>query len=77
MIDDALIYLGKEIGAGKLLNADLPSLLETVCADFNDMGYNLEYTGPERFAYRCKPHWLARAVTNLVENSTKFAHGSQ
>jgi len=73
MIDDTLIYLSKEMGAEKLLNADLPSLLETVCADFTDMGYNVAYVGPERFAYRCKPRWLARAVTNLVENSTKFA----
>jgi signal transduction histidine kinase len=73
MIDDTLIYLSKEMGAEKLLNADLPSLLETVCADFTDMGYNVQYVGPERFAYRCKPRWLARAVTNLVENSTKFA----
>jgi len=74
MIDDTLVYLSKEMGAEKLLNADLPSLLETVCADFTDMGYNVSYLGPERFAYRCKPRWLARAVTNLVENSTKFAH---
>ncbi|MGO4135875.1 ATP-binding protein [Rhizobium brockwellii] len=73
MIDDTLIYLSKEMGAEKLLNADLPSLLETVCADFTDMGYNVHYSGPERFAYLCKPRWLARAVTNLVENSTKFA----
>jgi signal transduction histidine kinase len=73
MIDDSLVYLTKEMGAEKLLNADLPSLLETVCADFTDMGYNVKYVGPERFAYRCKPRWLARAVTNLVENSTKFA----
>jgi signal transduction histidine kinase len=73
MIDDTLIYLSKEMGAEKLLNADLPSLLETVCADFTDMGYHVDYSGPERFAYRCKPLWLARAVTNLVENSTKFA----
>jgi signal transduction histidine kinase len=73
MIDDTLIYLSKEMGADKLLNADLPSLLETVCADFTDLGYQVEYAGPERLAYHCKPRWLARAVTNLVENSTKFA----
>lgn len=73
MIDDTLIYLSKEMATDKLLNVDLPSLLETICADFSDMGYEVDYTGPERFAYRCKPRWLARAVTNLVENSTKFA----
>lgn len=73
MIEDTLTYLSKEMVTEKLLNVDLPSLLETVCSDFSDMGCNIKYVGPERFAYRCKPRSLARAVTNLVENSTKFA----
>ncbi len=73
MIDDTLTYLSKEMATEKPVNADLPSLLATVCSDFSDMGYNVKYVGPERFAYRCKPRSLARAITNLVENSTRFA----
>lgn len=73
MINDTLTYLSKEMASEKPVNADLPSLLTTVCSDFSDIGFNVSYTGPERFAYRCKPRSLARAVTNLVENSTKFA----
>ncbi|RZS79890.1 signal transduction histidine kinase [Phyllobacterium myrsinacearum] len=73
MIEDTLTYLNKGMVTEKLLNVDLPSLLGTVCSDFSDMSHNLKYAGPERFAYRCKPRSLARAVTNLVENSTKFA----
>lgn len=73
MINDTLTYLSKEMATEKLVNADLPSLLTTVCSDFSDVGFNVKYVGPERFAYRCKPRSLARAITNLVENSTKFA----
>jgi signal transduction histidine kinase len=73
MIDDTLTYLSKDTSRGEQINADLPSLLQTVSSDFSDMGYDVRYTGPERFTYRCKPRWLARAVTNLVENSTKYA----
>ncbi len=73
MINDTLTYLSKEMASEKPVNADLPSLLTTVCSDFSDIGFNVSYAGPERFAYRCKPRSLARAVTNLVENSTKFA----
>ncbi len=73
MIDDTLTYLSKEMATEKPVNADLPSLLATVCSDFSDMGYHVKYVGPERFAYRCKPRSLARAITNLVENSTRFA----
>ena len=57
----------------KPVNADLPSLLSTVCSDFSDIGFNVTYVGAERFTYRCKPRSLARAVANLVDNSTKFA----
>ncbi|PRD42912.1 two-component sensor histidine kinase [Phyllobacterium phragmitis] len=73
MINDTLTYLSKEMASEKPVNADLPSLLATVCSDFSDIGFNVTYAGPDRFAYRCKPRSLARAVTNLVENSTKFA----
>lgn len=73
MINDTLTYLSKEMATEKPVNADLPSVLTTVCSDFSDMGFNVKYVGSERFAYRCKPRSLARAITNLVENSTKFA----
>lgn len=73
MIDDTLTYLSKEMATEKPVNADLPSLLATVCSDFSDTGYNVKYVGPERFAYRCRPRSLARAITNLVENSIRFA----
>ncbi len=74
MINDTLTYLSKEMAAEKPVNADLPSLLTTVCSDFCDVGFNVKYVGPDRFAYSCKPRSLARAITNLVENGTKFAH---
>lgn len=73
MINETLTYLSKETASERPVNADLPSLLTTVCADFSDIGFTVTYAGPDRFAYRCKPRSLARAVTNLVENSTRFA----
>lgn len=73
MINDTLTYLSTDMAAEKPVNADLPSLLSTVCSDFSDVGFEVRYVGPERFAYGCKPRSLARAITNLVENGTKFA----
>jgi len=73
MINDTLTYLSNEMASEKPVIADLPSLLTTVCSDFSDIGFNVTYAGAERFTYRCKPRSLARAVANLVENSTKFA----
>ena len=73
MIEETLTYLSKDMSTEKVLRADLPSLLGTVCNDFADIGFAVSYEGPERFAYGCKPRSLARAVSNLVDNGTKFA----
>ncbi|MVA52786.1 HAMP domain-containing protein [Agrobacterium vitis] len=73
LINDTLTYLSKDMAAEKPVYADLPSILTTVCSDFSDVGFNVTYVGPERLPHRCRPRSLARAITNLVDNSTKFA----
>ena len=52
---------------------DLASLLQSICDDFSDVGYNIRYVGAMSFPIRCRPTMLSRAITNLVENATKFA----
>ncbi|GLS20804.1 two-component sensor histidine kinase [Labrys miyagiensis] len=73
MIEETLTYLRKDVATERLLRADLPSLLETVCADFSNAGFSVSYRGPTRLTYFCKPHGVYRAVANLVDNGTKFA----
>ncbi|MBB2719018.1 UNVERIFIED_ORG: signal transduction histidine kinase [Rhizobium etli] len=73
MVEETLVYLRKDSSNEVQLRADLPSLINTVCNDFTDMGYLVAYHGPDRFAYPCRPHALKRAVANLVDNGTKFA----
>jgi hypothetical protein len=48
MIEDTLRYLSNEAASEMPTKADLPSLVETVCADFSDMGHHVTYTGPDR-----------------------------
>jgi signal transduction histidine kinase len=52
--------------------ADLPSLVETICDQFSDAGVAVEYHGPDHLAGRVRPRALGRAITNLVQNATKF-----
>jgi signal transduction histidine kinase len=73
MIEETLTYLSNNVGAEALVKADLPSLVETVCADFADIGFAVTYEGPGRFTYLCKPRALTRAISNLIDNGTKFA----
>ena len=52
--------------------ADLPSLVETICDQFEDAGHPIVYDGPRHLAVRCLPMALERALTNLVDNAVKF-----
>jgi len=54
------------------VRADLPSLLQSICSDFADAGFAIAYVGPEKLAVTLRPQALARAVTNLVQNATKY-----
>ncbi len=50
----------------------MPSLLETIAAQFSDVGEKVAYGGPERLAFAGRAQAIGRAVTNVVENGTKF-----
>ncbi len=72
MLSETLAYM-REVGqAEAAAPTDLPSLLQTICAQFADTGRNVVYRGPDRLVISCRPHALTRAVTNLVDNAAKF-----
>lgn len=72
MIEDSLQYLTSTATAETLRKVDISSLLQTIASEFSDLGHDVVYTGPERFAYMCKRKSLIRAVTNIVENGVRF-----
>ena len=73
MIGSALAYLRDGTGDEAWETVDLASLLQSVCDDFADMGTDVRYVGAANVTVRCCPTMLSRAITNLVENATKFA----
>jgi signal transduction histidine kinase len=74
MLDETLDYLREEGKSEAISLADLPSLLQTICSDFTDVGHAVSYQGPARLTWTVRPRALTRAVTNIVENGIK--HGS-
>jgi signal transduction histidine kinase len=74
MIGETLAYLRDGGSAEAVVLVDLPSLIQTICWQFNDVGHAVRYSGPGRFAFACRAHALTRAVTNIIENAVK--HGS-
>lgn len=73
MVRAALSYLRQGPSAGVHELIDIASLLQTVCNDFFDLGGDVVYNGPNRLLVRCNIDEIRRAVTNLIENSLKYA----
>ena len=73
MIGDTLAFLRNDGRAEAVDLVDLPSLLQTICAQFSDIGHDVTYSGPARLSFACRAHALSRAVANIVDNATK--HG--
>jgi len=72
MLSETLAYM-REVGQSEAsASTDLPSLAQTISAQFADAGHNVSYRGADRLALTCRPHALTRAVANLVDNAVKF-----
>jgi signal transduction histidine kinase len=51
---------------------DMDLLLQTVCDTVSDLGGDVNYEGPARCRYRCRPQAMQRALTNVVGNAAKY-----
>ncbi|MDQ0471576.1 sensor histidine kinase [Labrys wisconsinensis] len=73
MLDETLDYLREDGRSEALSRVDLPSLLQTICSQFVDVGHAVAYRGPGKLVWTVQPRALTRAVTNIVENGVKHA----
>lgn len=71
-IASAVSYLREAASREEMEITDLPSLVGTICDQFSDAGHAVFYDGPVRLVAHCRPAALARAISNLVDNATKF-----
>jgi signal transduction histidine kinase len=74
MLGEMLTHLREAGSPEPIHRVDLPSLLQTICAEFIDVGHSVSYQGPGRFTFPCRARALTRAITNVIDNGTK--HGS-
>jgi len=73
LLNEVLKYLRDDYATEPMQRTDVASLLQTVCAEFSDVGFPVRFEGPNRMIIDCKPLAIMRAVTNLCDNSVKFA----
>ncbi|QND54555.1 HAMP domain-containing histidine kinase (plasmid) [Phyllobacterium sp. 628] len=73
MIGDAMVYLTNMSPTADVTSkADLTSLLQTLVTDFSDTGLSVSFSGPPRLPLTCKPRLLSRAITNLLDNASRY-----
>jgi signal transduction histidine kinase len=72
MVQSALSFLRGQATTARCCTVDLPSLVQTVCDGFGDLGHRVAFIGPQHTYVQCDPEQLTRAITNLVENGVKF-----
>ncbi len=72
LLKESLSYLRDNHRTEAFERADLASIVQTVCDEFEDIGHQITYRRPGRLIANFKPLAITRAVTNLCENATKF-----
>jgi signal transduction histidine kinase len=68
----ALEYLKGESRGEPLRAVDLSALLESECAEFEELGHDVTFVGEHGVQSTCRPDALARAVRNLIDNALKY-----
>ncbi len=71
LIDASLSFLDNKFEPAR--KVDLPSLLQTISDDFVDTGVSARFIGPRRLTHTCMPQGLTRAISNLVDNASRYA----
>jgi signal transduction histidine kinase len=74
LLAESLNYLRDEYAIEPFERADVASILQTVCDDFTDVGFNVCYSGPDRMIVTCKSSAMMRAINNLCDNGVKFGN---
>jgi len=72
LASQTLAYLRIDARGESEERVDISSLLQTVQAEFADVGHAVTYSGPSGVVAICRPMSLMRAVSNLCDNGVKF-----
>jgi signal transduction histidine kinase len=72
MAEASLSFAREEAAQEKTRLVDANALISTICTDLADAGLAVTYTDPGRFAIRCRPVGMKRAVRNIIENAVAY-----
>lgn len=74
MISATLDFAREDAGEEPRETVDLVSLVQTVCDDFSDLGYDVSFPRHERVRYACQPGAIRRVLSNVIQNAVKYGN---
>ena len=77
MVESTLAYLRGETESEAPRQADLATILRTLCDNAADRGAAVTYSGPDRAAMPLRPLAAKRAFANLIDNAVKYGGGAR
>ncbi len=72
MVDATLNFAREESVVEPTRPVDLDSLVQSLCEDLADMGWDISFEAGRRIACRCRPEGIKRALRNVIENAVRY-----
>ena len=72
MTEATLAFARDDAAQEETRNVEFSALMESLCADLADLGWDVKFRNGERIPYRCRPDSLRRAARNLIENAVRY-----
>jgi signal transduction histidine kinase len=72
MTEGALTFAREEATAEPTRTIDLDALLESLCSDLAELGWEVKFEAGERVAWRGRVDGMRRALRNVIENAVRY-----
>jgi signal transduction histidine kinase len=76
-LTESVLSAAKGAGGEPKRNIDLSALVESLCADLDDLGEPVTWQAHRSAPLACRPDEIRRAVRNLVENAVAYGGRAQ
>jgi len=76
-LTESVLSAARGAGGESKRNIDLSALVESLCADLDDLGEPVTWHAHKAAPLKCRPDEIRRAVRNLVENAVAYGRRAE
>lgn len=74
MTEATLAFAAEEAATEDTRPVEMNALLGSLCADLQELGWNVVFQETDRIVSRCRPEALRRAFRNVIENAIRYGN---